>query len=54
MSKSRSENRLLTELVAVRFTPTDMDALRQEAERRSISVPELLRQSSLSQARAAS
>jgi hypothetical protein len=54
MPKPRSETRLLTELVAVRFTPTDMEALRQEADRRGISVPELLRQSSLSQARAAS
>jgi predicted DNA binding CopG/RHH family protein len=50
----KSETRQLTELVAVRFTPSDLDALRQEAACRGISVQQLMRDSSLRSVRAAS
>jgi hypothetical protein len=52
--RPKSETRQLTELVAVRFTPDDLDVLRQEATRRGISVQQLLRDSSLRSVRAAS
>ena len=54
MRKPKSETRQLTEIVSVRFTPADMRELRQEADRRGVSVPQLLRESGLNQARAAS
>jgi hypothetical protein len=52
--KPKSESRQLTELVAVRFSPEDFDALREEAARRDISVPQLLREVTLGTLRTAS
>lgn len=52
--RPKSETRQLTELVAVRFTPSDLVALRQEAERLGISVQQLLRETGLRMVRAAS
>ena len=49
-----SETRQLTALVGVRFAQADLDALKAEAIRRDISVPELLREFSLSSLRDAS
>ena len=54
MAKPKSETRQLTEIVSVRFTPSDMVALRHEADRRGVSVPQLLRESGLNRVRAAS
>jgi hypothetical protein len=53
-TKPKSEMRQLTELVAVRFAPSDLDALREEASRRKMSVPQLLREVTLGAVRAAS
>jgi len=53
-ARKKSETRQLTEIVSVRFTPADMLELRREADRRGISVPQLLRESGLNRARAAS
>ena len=50
----KSETRQLTELVAVRCAPGDLDVLRSEANRRGITVQQLLRDSSLGSVRAAS
>ena len=47
MKRVKSEVRQKTEGVYVRFTPADMDALRLEAGRLGMSVPELLRDRSL-------
>jgi hypothetical protein len=52
--KPKSESRQLTELVAVRLSPEDFDALREEAARRDMSVPQLLREVTLGTLRAAS
>ncbi|WP_457142336.1 hypothetical protein [Mycobacterium sp. URHB0021] len=49
-----SETRQLTEGVFVRFTPTDLDAVKVEADRRNISVAQLLRETTLRTVRAAS
>lgn len=49
-----SETRQLTELVAVRMAKADLDALRQEASRRDMSVPQLLREVTLGALRTAS
>ena len=51
---TKSETRQLTEGVFVRFTPADMDTVKQEADRRGISVQQLLRESALSTLRTAS
>jgi hypothetical protein len=50
----KSETRQLTALVGVRFAQEDFDALRAEANRRGVTVPELLRDISLSSLRNAS
>lgn len=49
-----NETRQLTALVGVRFKQADLDALREEAARRAVTVPELLRDISLSTLRDAS
>lgn len=54
MTRQKSETRQLTELVAVRLSPSDLDALRQEASRREVSVPQLLREVTLGMLRTAS
>jgi hypothetical protein len=54
LAKGKSETRQLTELVAVRFAPADLDALREEASRREMSVPQLLREVTLGTLRTAS
>jgi hypothetical protein len=54
MRQPRSENRQLTETVCVRFTPSDMDEVRHEASKRGMTVPQLLRESALNRAPAAS
>jgi hypothetical protein len=41
--KPRSENRVLTESIPVRFTKADKLELAREAERLGMSIPELLR-----------
>ena len=53
-SEKRSENRQLSKLVAVRLAPDDLVALREEASRREMSVPQLLREVALSSLRTAS
>jgi hypothetical protein len=50
----RSETRQLTEGVFVRFKPADLDVLKVEADRRGMSVQELLRESTLRTVGAAS
>jgi hypothetical protein len=47
-----TETRQLTEGVYVRFTPADLDAIKGEAERRDVSVAQLLRESTLRDLRA--
>jgi len=47
MGRPKSETRQLTAGVYVRFTPAQLDQLRLEAESRSISVQQLLRDRSL-------
>ena len=42
-----TETRKLTEGVYVRFSPGDFDVLRGEAERRDISIAQLLREETL-------
>ena len=42
-----TETRQLTEGVLVRFTPADLDAVRYEANRRDITVAQLLRETAL-------
>jgi predicted DNA binding CopG/RHH family protein len=54
MARTKSETRQLTEGVFVRFTPADLHALKLEADRRGISVQQLLRESTLRTVRAAS
>ena len=54
VAEKRSENRQLSKLVAVRLAPDDLDALREEANRREMSVPQLLREVALSSLRTAS
>lgn len=54
MARPKSEARQMTALVSVRFAPDDLDALRQAATRRGVSVQELLRESVLTTVRAAS
>jgi hypothetical protein len=54
VARTKSETRQLTELVAVRFSPSDLDALREEASRREMSVPQLLREVTLGTLRTAS
>jgi hypothetical protein len=54
MARPKSETRQLTAGVYVRFTPAQLDQLRSEAESRSVSVQQLLRERSLGPARAAS
>ncbi|MCP9276504.1 hypothetical protein [Mycolicibacterium arenosum] len=49
-----SETRRLSELVAVRFLPDDLETIQQEAERRRVSVPRLLRDLAMSNLTAAS
>ncbi|MCV7034912.1 MULTISPECIES: hypothetical protein [Mycobacterium] len=43
-AKPRSENRRLTESIPVRFTKADKLELAREAERRGVTIPELLRE----------
>jgi hypothetical protein len=52
--KPRSENRRLTEAILVRFTNADKLELAREAERRGMTIPELLREAWFSSVRAAS
>jgi predicted DNA binding CopG/RHH family protein len=52
--KPKSETRQLTKLVAVRFSPDDLQALQMEASRREISVQQLLRDVTLGSLSAAS
>ena len=47
-----TETRQLTEGVYVRFTPADLDAIKDEAKRRDMSVAQLLRESTLRDLRA--
>jgi hypothetical protein len=47
-----TETRQLTEGVYVRFTPDDLDAIKDEAERRDMSVAQLLRENTLHELRA--
>jgi hypothetical protein len=47
-----TETRQLTEGVYVRCTPADLDAIKGEAERRDVSVAQLLRESRLRDLRA--
>ncbi|ULN44689.1 hypothetical protein MI149_29790 (plasmid) [Mycolicibacterium crocinum] len=54
MSRVKSETRQLTEGVFVRFRPSDYDEIRQEADRRGISVAQLLRETTLSSVRSTS
>ncbi|BBZ15078.1 plasmid mobilization protein [Mycobacterium branderi] len=54
VSRRKSETRRLTELIAVRFTPADKLELEQVAGQRGITVQQLLRESVLTSARAAS
>jgi predicted DNA binding CopG/RHH family protein len=54
MARQKSETRQLTALVAVRFSPSDLDEVREEATRRGITVPQLLRDITLNSVRAAS
>jgi hypothetical protein len=54
MRQPRSENRQLTEIVSVRFTPSDMDEVRHEASKHGMTVPQLLRERALNRAPAAS
>jgi hypothetical protein len=49
VGRPKSETR---QLVAVRFTPSDLIELRREADRRGVSVPQLRRESALKSARA--
>jgi hypothetical protein len=42
-----TETRQLTEGVYVRFSPSDYDALRFEADRRNVSIAQLLRDETL-------
>ena len=44
---SNSEQRKLTGKVLVRFTEEDLEALQQEASRRGVSLPHLMRELSL-------
>jgi len=52
MGARGTETRQLTEGVYVRFTPADLDALKDEAGRRDISVQQLLRETALRDVRA--
>lgn len=54
MRQPRSENRQLTEIVSVRFTPSDLDEVRHQANKHGMSVPQLLREKALNRAPAAS
>jgi predicted HicB family RNase H-like nuclease len=45
---SNSEQRKLTGKVLVRFTQEDLQALQQEASRQGVSLPQLMRELSLS------
>jgi hypothetical protein len=47
VARHKSETRQLTAGVFVRFSPDDLDVLRQEAERRGLNVPQLLRETCL-------
>jgi hypothetical protein len=47
-----TETRQLTEGVYVRFTPDDLDVIKDEAERRDMSVAQLLRENTLRELRA--
>lgn len=47
VGRPKSEVRRLTEAVTVRFTETQLATLANEAERRNVSLPELLRESVL-------
>jgi hypothetical protein len=49
-----TETRQLTEGIYVRFSPADFDAVRIEAERRDVSVAQLVRDMTLPACRAAS
>ena len=54
MARPKSETRRLTEIVSVRFSPADLDALRLAAMERNLTVPQLLRDVTLDSVRAAS
>lgn len=49
-----SETRTLTQLVGVRFAIEDFEEVREAAERRGVSLPQLLRDACLDSVRAAS
>ncbi|MDT5211051.1 MAG: hypothetical protein QOF67_3466 [Mycobacterium sp.] len=49
---SGTETRQLTQGVYVRFTPDDLDTIKDEAERREMSVAQLLRVNTLRDLRA--
>jgi hypothetical protein len=49
---SGTETRQLTQGVYVRFTPDDLDTVKDEAERRDMSVAQLLRENTLRDLRA--
>ncbi|WP_158249087.1 hypothetical protein [Mycobacterium sp. ENV421] len=54
MGRVKSETRQLTEGVFVRFNPSDYDEIRGEAERRGVSVAQLMRESILHSVRRSS
>ena len=54
MRRVKSETRQLTEGVFVRFCPSDYDDIREEADKRGISVAQLVRESILRDVRPAS
>jgi hypothetical protein len=47
VAKPKSETRQLNKLVGVRLTADDLHGLKREAERRGVTVPQLLRDSAL-------
>jgi hypothetical protein len=52
MGARGTETRQLTEGVYVRFTPDDLDTIKGEAQRRDMSVAQLLRETTLRDVRA--
>ncbi|WP_157576002.1 hypothetical protein [Mycobacterium sp. GA-2829] len=51
MARRGTETRRLTEQVGLRFTPDDLDVLRAEADRRGMTVQQMLRELSLQMVR---
>jgi hypothetical protein len=51
VARRGTETRRLTEQVGLRFTPDDLDVLRAEADRRGVTVQQMLREISLQMVR---